>query len=105
MAGAYTQSDMWAKSALLSAVLAASALTAPAGTSLLQVAFQPTWVLPVQDRRGSEDLRDLREIVADLRARYGGELVSATPVSETVYEIVWRDRNGELHRLRIDRRR
>jgi hypothetical protein len=68
-------------------------------------AFQPQWVMPAQDRR--ENLRDLREIVAELRARYGGELVSARPVAgdETVYEIVWRDRNGELHHLRIDRRR
>ncbi|MGQ0532545.1 MAG: hypothetical protein ACT4OF_07625 [Caulobacteraceae bacterium] len=68
-------------------------------------AFQPNWLMPAQDRRGGENLRDLREIVAELRAQYGGELVSATPVSDTVYEIVWRDRNGELHRFRIDRRR
>lgn len=97
---------MWAKSVLLSALVAVSAFAAPAGAAPLQAGgFQPNWVMPAQDRRGGENLRDLREIVAELRARYGGELVSATPVSETVYEIVWRDRDGELHRLRIDRRR
>lgn len=97
---------MWAKPVLLSALVAASVFATPAGMAFSQhAAFQPQWVMPAQDRRGGENLRDLREIVADLRARYGGELVSATQVSETVYEIVWRDRNGELHRLRIDRRR
>jgi hypothetical protein len=97
---------MWAKPVLLSALVAASVFATPAGLSFSQhAAFQPQWVIPAQDRRGGEDLRDLREIVAELRARYGGELVSANQVSETVYEIVWRDRNGELHRLRVDRRR
>jgi hypothetical protein len=97
---------MWARSTLLSAIFAAGVLMAPAGSSLHPAAaFQPNLLTPVQDRRGGENLRDLREIVSELRARYGGELVSATPVSETVYEIVWRDRNGELHRLRVDRRR
>lgn len=96
---------MWAKSALLSALFATGVFAAPVSTSLQPAAFRPNWVIPAQDRRGGENLRDLREIVAELRARYGGELVSATPVSDTVYEIVWRDRNGELHRLRIDRRR
>jgi hypothetical protein len=95
---------MWAKPVLVSALVAASVFTTPVGLSFSQhAAFQPQWVIPVQDR--GENLRDLREIVAELRARYGGELVSATQVSETVYEIVWRDRNGELHRLRVDRRR
>jgi hypothetical protein len=95
---------MWAKSVLLSALVAASAFAAPTGVAFAQhAAFQPQWVTPIQDRR--ENLRDLREIVAELRGQYGGELVSATQVSETVYEIVWRDRNGELHRLRVDRRR
>ncbi|MGD9966965.1 MAG: hypothetical protein AB7T59_10620 [Hyphomonadaceae bacterium] len=95
---------MWAKPVLLSALVAASVFTTPAGLSFSQhAAFQPQWVLPAQDRR--EDLRDLREILAELRARYGGELVSATPISETVYEIRWRDRNGEIHVFRIDRRR
>ena len=97
---------MWARSALLSAIFAAGVSMAPAGSSLQHAAaFQPNLLIQTQDRRGGENLRDLREIVAELRAQYGGELVSATPVSETVYEIVWRDRNGELHRLRVDRRR
>ena len=97
---------MWAKNLLVAGFAALSAI---APLDVVRQAYTgEAWVVPAQDRRGGRDdnLRDLREIVAELRARYGGELVDARPAANgTVYEIVWRDRDGAIHHFRVDRRR
>ncbi len=99
---------MWAKQLLVAGFAVLSAAAAPVDY-VRQAYTGDAWRIEVQDRRGGgrdENLRDLREIVAELRARYGGELVDARPVGNgTVYEIVWRDRNGAIHHFRVDRRR
>jgi uncharacterized membrane protein YkoI len=101
---------MWAKSALLSAVFAASVFVTPADVNLLQVAaFQPQWMMPAQDRRGErqQDIRPLREIRDELRARYGGDLISARleQGGSPIYVIRWRMPDGEVRDFRVNARR
>jgi uncharacterized membrane protein YkoI len=97
---------MFLRSLLLGAVLVTSAAAAPAVAQ--QSAFavvQPNWVMPTQgrgDRR--EDIRSLREVVEEVRSRYGGELISARleEGSRPIYVLRWRMPDGQVRDFRVN---
>lgn len=92
---------MWAKSALFSALFAASVLSAPADVRLQQGAtFQPNWATPIQDR---QELRSIREVVAELQRQYGGEYVShrLEQGARPVYVVRWRMPDGQIRDIRV----
>lgn len=93
---------MWAKSLLLSAMVAAAAVSAPVSASPNPQLFQPNWIMPVQDR-GQRDIRPLREVVDEMRARYGGELISARleEGARPIYVLRWRMPDGEVRDFRV----
>jgi hypothetical protein len=95
-------SVMWAKSLLLS-VIALGASISPVSASPRAQIIQPTWVMPVQDR-GQRDIRPLREVVDYVRARHGGELISARleDGARPVYVLRWRMPDGEVRDIRVD---
>ena len=96
---------MWAKTALLSAILAASAFVAPA--SAQQRAHeherQQAWTVPVQYGGGQQDLRSIREVVEELRSQYGGEYVShrLEQGGSPVYVVRWRMPDGQIRDIRV----
>ena len=98
---------MWAKTALLSAILAASAFTAP--VSAQQRAHeqfaQQAWTTPAQYRGGGgqQDLRSIREVVDELRSQYGGEYVShrLEQGGSPVYVVRWRMPDGQIRDIRV----
>ncbi|MEZ5996029.1 MAG: hypothetical protein R3C25_09755 [Hyphomonadaceae bacterium] len=94
------------KFVILSALIAATALVAPVQARAPQGGyFQPNWVMPAQDRRGDQqNIRPLREIVDSLRARYGGDLISARleQGGRPIYVIRWRMPDGEVRDFRVD---
>lgn len=97
---------MWAKSLLLSAFAAVAATTAPVdATPRAPSAVLAQNLIPTQGRgdRG-QDIRPLREVVDILRARYGGELISARleDGARPVYVLRWRMPDGEVRDLRVD---
>lgn len=97
-------SVMWAKSLLLSAIIALGLSAASASPADARVPMvQPTWVMPVQDR-GQRDIRPLREVVDYIRTRYGGELISARLEDgpRPVYVVRWRMPDGEVRDIRVD---
>jgi uncharacterized membrane protein YkoI len=59
--------------------------------------------MPVQDR-GQRDIRPLREVVDYVRARHGGELISARleDGARPVYVLRWRMPDGEVRDIRVD---
>lgn len=91
---------MWAKSALLSALFAAGISGAPADVRVNLSAAQPVWVMPIQDR---QELRSIREVVAELRAQYGGEYVShrLEQGGSPVYVVRWRMPDGQIRDIRV----
>jgi hypothetical protein len=93
---------MWAKSLLLSAIVALGAGTAPVSAQPRAPMVQPNWVMPVQQQE--RDVRPLREVVEILRSRYGGELISARleDGARPVYVLRWRMPDGEVRDLRVD---
>lgn len=102
---------MWAKSLLLSAALLAGSAVAGVGASALPlradgvVAVQPSWVMPTQYRNGGQqDVRPLRDVVEELRSRYGGELISARleDGGRPIYLIRWRMPDGQVRDFRVD---
>jgi hypothetical protein len=95
---------MWARSLFLSAIIALSAGTAPASAGPRGPIVQPTWVMPVQDRNGQREIRPLREVVDYVRARYGGELISARleDGARPVYVLRWQMPDGEVRDIRVD---
>ena len=98
---------MWAKTLLLAAIVALGSAVAPGfGAVSRAQTVQPDWVIPAQDRRGErrQDILSVREIAAIVRARYGGELVSARvePGDEPVYLLRWRLPNDEVTDFRVD---
>lgn len=97
---------MWAKPLLLAAAVAVSAYAAPVAASPGPGLMAPSWVVPVQDRRGErgESIRPLREVVAELRARYGGEYVGhrLEQGPRPIYVIRWRMPDGELRDIRVN---
>ena len=99
---------MWAKSALLSAILAAGVLIAPSTVSAQPrphaQAPQSAWIVPAQYRgEGQQDLRPLREVVDELRAQYGGDYVShrLEQGGSPVYVVRWRMPDGQIRDIRV----
>lgn len=98
---------MWAKSLLLSAMVAVGAVSTPVSAGPRAPVFQAQTLIPTQgrdrDRRG-QDIRSLREVVDSVRARYGGELISARLEDgpRPVYVLRWRMPDGEVRDLRVD---
>jgi uncharacterized membrane protein YkoI len=97
---------MWAKPLLLSAFVAVSAASAQLETTQVAQLAQPGWMVPTQDRRGDrpQNIRSLREVVDELRARYGGELISARLEDgpRPIYVLRWRMPNGDVRDFRVD---
>lgn len=102
---------MWAKTLLLSAIVAAGAFAAPveARPNTYTPVFQPDWVLPAQgrdrdrDERRQQSLRPLREVVSELRARHGGEYIAhrLEDGARPIYVIRWRMPNGQVRDFRV----
>lgn len=97
---------MWAKSALLSAILAAGALSAPVSAQprAYDPAPQHAWTTPAQYRGGGQqELRPLREVVEELRAQYGGDYVShrLEQGASPVYVVRWRMPDGQIRDIRV----
>lgn len=97
---------MWAKSLLLSAIVAVGANTAPVHARPTAPVFQPTWVFPAQGRGEDrqQSIRPLREVVAELQARHGGELISARleDGGRPIYVIRWRMPDGQVRDFRVN---
>ncbi len=96
---------MWAKNLLVAGFAVLSAAAAPFD-AVRQAYTGEAWVVPVQDRRGEQarDIRSLREVVAELQSRYGGDLISARLEDgpRPVYVLRWRMPNGEVRDFRVD---
>lgn len=98
---------MWAKN-LLVAGLAVLSVTAAPLDAVRQAYTGEASLIPVQDRRGggerSRDIRSLREVVEEIRSRYGGELISARleDGARPVYVLRWRMPNGDVRDFRVD---
>jgi hypothetical protein len=100
---------MWAKSLLLSALIAGGAIAAPVDARPSpSVVMRPDWIMPAQGREREEprqqSIRPLREVVAELQARYGGELISARleDGGRPFYLIRWRMPDGQVRDFRVD---
>jgi hypothetical protein len=95
---------MWAKSLLLSGFVAIGAVSSPVDASQRGPAFQVQTLIPTQDRgdRG-QDIRSLRDVVDELRSRYGGELISARLEDgrSPVYVLRWRMPDGQVRDFRV----
>ena len=97
---------MWAKTLLLSAIIAVGANTAPVQARPNPAVLQPQWVMPVQGRDRQDDrqqaLRPIREVIQELRSRYGGEYVGHTVEGgpRPIYVITWRMPDGQYRVFR-----
>ena len=99
---------MWAKTLLLSAIIAVGANTSPVHARPNPALVQPGWVMPAQGRDRGENrqqsLRPLREVVQELRARYGGEFVGydIEEGARPIYVITWRMPDGQYRVFRVN---
>ncbi len=99
---------MWAKTLLLAALVAASAFATPAVAQRRDrgPGIEPGWIMPAQDRRDDRrhEIRPLRDIVEGVRARFGGELISARLEGgpQPFYVLRWRMANNEVRDFRVD---
>lgn len=93
---------MSVKPLIVSALVAIGAFSVPVDAPRLAQFAQPNFIMPTQDRR-QQDIRPLREVVAELRARYGGELIDARLEDgpRPVYVIVWRMPDGRSQPMRV----
>ena len=95
---------MWAKSLFLSAFLAVSAVAAPIDASPRAHLLEPSLFIQTQGRgeRG-QDIRSLREVVDEIRAQYGGELISARleDGGRPIYVLRWRMPDGQVRDFRV----
>jgi uncharacterized membrane protein YkoI len=94
---------MWTKSLLLSALVAVGANTASVQAQV--PVAQPSWLLPTQGRdERPQSIRPLREVVAELQSRYGGELISARleDGGRPIYVIRWRMPDGQVRDFRVN---
>lgn len=96
---------MWVKSLLLAVALSAAIGPAQAGPQ----PFPGQWIMPVQDRGENRPraIRPLPEIVGQLRAQHGGELINARleDGDRPIYVIRWRMPDGQVRDFRVDARR
>jgi hypothetical protein len=98
---------MPARTPLLAALLAISALGAASDASARPPIVQPGWIMPVQERgeERRQQIRPVREILDMLRARFGGEYVShrVEDGPRPIYVIRWRMPDGITTRdFRVD---
>jgi uncharacterized membrane protein YkoI len=106
---------MWVRSLLLAAaVLATSAAPALAdkGGRHREGFMQPNWAFEQRGERGGDgdrgnrhqDIRSLREIVGMLRARFGGDLISARleDGERPFYVLRWRMPNNDVRDIAVD---
>lgn len=93
---------MWAKHLFVAGFAVLSAAGAPL-EGVRQAYTGEASLIQVQDRRG-EDIRPLREVVAELRSRYGGDLIDARleEGGRPTYVIRWRMPNGDVRDFRVD---
>lgn len=96
---------MWAKHLVVAGFAVLSAAAAPFD-AVRQAYTGEAFVVPAQDWRGGrdQDIRPLREVVAELRARYGGDLIDARleDGGRPIYVIRWRMPNGDVRDFRVD---
>ncbi len=94
---------MWAKPLLLSAFIALGASSVQLDATPVAYMAQPAWMIPTQDRRDQQDIRSLREVVDELRSRYGGELINARleDGDRPIYVIRWRMPDGQVRDFRV----
>ncbi len=102
------------KALLLTLLLAAGAVAGPAAAQGRGQGIEPGWIMPAQargeerreDRRQDrrQEILSLREIVASVRARFGGELISARleDGAQPFYVLRWRMANDEVRDLIVD---
>lgn len=98
---------MWFRALLASAVLFGSvASAAPVSARQTQLFVQPSMVMPVQDRGNNRayDIRPLREVVDEMRSRYGGELINARleEGARPIYVLRWRMPDGQVRDFRVN---
>lgn len=95
---------MWAKHFLVAGFAVLSAAGAPFDAAR-QAYTGDAQVLQVQDRRGDrgQDIRPLREVVAELRSQYGGDLIDARleDGGRPIYVIRWRMPDGQVRDFRV----
>lgn len=94
------------KALLLGAFLASFAVVTPASAQNRERVFEPNWVMPAQGRgedRPQRERRQLREVLNELRARYGGEYVDhyVEEGQRAVYVIRWRMPDGSYRDFRV----
>ncbi len=95
---------MWAKHLFVAGF---AVLTVAAGPldAVRQAYTGEASVVQVQDRRGGRgsDIRTLREVVAELRGRYGGDLIDARleDGARPIYVIRWRMPDGQVRDFRV----
>jgi len=96
---------MWAKSLLLSAIVASGVFTAPVNADPRPQFLQPSPLIAIQDRR-DRGLRQLPEIISDLQSRYGGQYLGyrLEDGSPPIYVIRWRMPDGEVRDFRVSAR-
>jgi uncharacterized membrane protein YkoI len=96
---------MWAKNLLVVGFAVLGAAAAPLD-AVRQAYTGEFSIVPIQDRRGERgrDIRSLREVVAELQSRYGGDLISARLEDgpRPVYVLRWRMPNGDVRDFRVD---
>jgi len=97
---------MLLRTLLLSAVLTVSAAAAATPVAAQQSGLgfmQPSWMIPVQGE-GRREIRSLREVVEEIRSRYGGELISARleDGARPFYVLRWRMPDGQVRDFRVD---
>ncbi len=105
MGSPYTGTAMWAKSLLLSVFVATGAFAAPVSAGPRPMGIRPQMVMPAQDRgQRGQDIRPLREVVDEIRSRYGGELISARleDGGRPIYVLRWRMPDGEVRDFRVN---
>ena len=97
---------------LLLAALIAVSVAAPASAQRRGQgpSSEPGWIMPAQERREErregprQEILSLRDIVDGVRARFGGELISARLErgDQPVYVLRWRMANNEVRDLYVD---
>lgn len=96
------------KALLLSALLATTGvLPAAAQDRARGGAFEPNWIMPAQgqrpEQRQQRERRPLREVIGELRSRYGGEYVDhyVEEGGRPLYVIRWRMPDGSYRDFRV----